>query len=474
MKIRDLMNRVKVLGDDNDLTQLKVGQVIKARIHKITNDTVFLDIGSNKLLKAKTTMAIPRGKYNVLRFMVKEVRAQRIIIKPLWYENKVSKETDKNISNLLNTLQKSYPLEKVELIKKMMDNRIPINEQNINKIYQLKSGYDMIEKLFKHLSVNKSKEVLEKDVIDLLKEWFRNQELDMQNQKRSPQEQIHSISQGKDTINVTTPDSQRLGEKPELINIEKMDFDQIIFLLKNKLTTNLVNATSLNNIIFKDFTITKQIQSLMEILLKNKETAGLRKNFSIFFEQFTHEMMKKNFQPEIFISNLYEKLERLKKTVENIVIDQNKEIVECIQNIKNSLDFINKLSPFQIFYQIPIVIGNSYRNLDFFICKENKHSLKINPQDVRLFLSLETKTMGIVQALIEIKNKNITCNFRIIEDEVKYLLEKFEKNLQEALIALGFQSINIYYVVSKTEENPIMGRQEDSFSEKINAIDIKV
>ncbi|QZY56617.1 hypothetical protein [Crassaminicella profunda] len=484
MKINHGNYNFGFLGKNNQ--ELKVGQMIKGKIQQILNDVLILELENGKLLEAKTNIPIEAQKNSILQFQVKSIYENQITIQPMIEELQHKEEistAEKKIIDMLKALNIKSGEEEVELVKKLIVNEIPVNKENLENIIQSKTSFEKMETLLNDKSIISNEKMLNENIREVLKNLLNVEDVMKENESSNPENAKKLATKDSNLLEMKKNIIEKVHEElfngkiahSKNINVHNMNFEKIIFLLKNNLKLNISNVTNINNLLLNDFTITKQMDELVGALYKNEETISLGKSLENIFSNIKNMILEKKFEPVEIMKEIHIKLELAKQSIENISSKDKGDILNNITNLKNSLEFVDKLNQFQTYFQIPIFLDDEKKNLDLYISKNHKNKKKINPKDVKILVALDTKTMEKIQVLIEIKDKNITCNFKVKTDEIKKKLLAFENDLKETLKLLEFKGITTKYVVSNIEKNII---DEDfnkkEMTKKIRFIDLKV
>ncbi|MEW9123727.1 MAG: flagellar hook-length control protein FliK, partial [Thermotaleaceae bacterium] len=262
----------------------------------------------------------------------------------------------------------------------------------------------------------------------------------------------------------------------ENINIKNLTYEKIIFLLKNNFQTNLINAVKVNEILYREAPLGKQLQTLIAGLKDHKEMEEVTKTFENIQSKMKVSLIQDKAGLKDVIKELYSHVHRAGEMIESGVIRGGKELLQQVESVKNSIDFMNKINQYQGFIQLPLHINGQERNLEILLCNKNKKNSSKNPKDMKIFISLDTKTMETVQAFIEIKEKGVSCNFRLENERIKEYIEKNEKKLHHTLEALGFEKIDIRYNVFSGNLNLLQVLEEESQMKKTkrNFLDLRV
>ncbi len=426
----------------SDIFSLKEGQIFQARINQIIDDVIFLDLGNGKLLKAKTMIStILKDSSSVFNFIVKETNRDKIIIKPL-SENEIDtsirEEKETEIVEILKKSNLEPDKEKIELIKELIENKIPVTKKIVQEMYQSKLIFQKIDSeiqnklLFIHESdLNKNIFEFAKSFLEKVDEYF----LEESELQLFADEKLYDLSDIK------------------TVNIRNVDFQKLIFLFKNNFKFSLGNITQLNNIILKECSMAKQVQDLVNLLQQKSETLDLAQDLISTLEKIKSITIEKKFQPNEIIKDLEIKLEIIKETIKNVPKANIKEILKNIRVLQKGFEFMHQMNKSEIYLQIPIFIKQQFRDLDLFILKDNKDKQKINFKDCKILLSLDTYNLKKVRVLAEIKVKTIYCNFYIETKKIQSIIQKYENYLRNSLSSLDFELIHINYIVTNINNN---------------------
>ncbi|WP_129596890.1 hypothetical protein [Anaerophilus nitritogenes] len=496
MKINGMTPNSSNVGEISKEVQLKVGQIIQGKICEILEDMIMLKMSNGKMLSAKLEVGLSVEVEELLKFQVKEANENQILLKPIVEgQNNIENETENKIMDVLKSFGMKATKEEISLIQTLIKNEIPVTKENVTSFMQMKGAFQKMEQMPIDLF---SKDLnIEEPILEVFKNIIKSQNdsLEQSNTKNLIENkeilENNSFIENKDSIgnknfmeNKENTDHKASLQKQDTpknllqneesikykdIGIKNMNDEKIVFISKNNLDINLGNAIQLNRILYKDNPMGKQINDLIKNLYENEKTTPLAKEIENILGKIKNMVETKDFKPQEILKELYVKLESIKSTVEGF--DKKEGILNQIDQIKDGLDFMNKLNQSQTYMQIPIPIDKEYQNIDLLIVKDNKSKKKIDPNHVKLLISLDTKNMGQVRTLIDIKEKNITCNFKLIEEKMKEIFFKNEDQLKESLKTLGYHSIYVQYGI--LNEESIVGDSTPS-KKFTNFIDMKV
>ena len=439
----------------------RIGQILHARVIQISKEKVVLEDLKGSLIEAKLILPFTNNVFQFMEFIVSDIKNGRVFLKPS--KDHLPEKTDKIVS-LLNDYNLKATVENIELVKQLIDGGLAASKENILTVQQMKFGYETLLELLSNNNIPKS--LASMDIVEVLNILMKSEQQDI---LRKEGFLNNSIESSKASNEIKSLQSEKHLLLPSTYDI---DITKLVFIFKNSLMPNLSNITNINNIVLKDYTMNEQIKYIITVLKNNNDTkemaAGLEKTLS----KFHCMIMQNKLDLESILKELYTKLDLIRQTVENTG-SQTREISNQIENVKNGLDFLSKINQYQTFIQIPMNINNENTNLELYILKDNKRRKNYGDNNLKVFLSLNTKNLSIVQVIIDIKNTDINCCFKLASDEAKRYMGRYEDDLRDCIISLGYKEIKLSFTVTDKEIN-LFDFQKDNSSYKVNTIDLRV
>ena len=459
-------NQLPTISDMN----FKVGHVIEGKIIELMGDHVLLEDVNGHRMEAKSSIPLDLST-QVMNFVITAVSKERITLKPVTKEN-----TDADLDNIKNSL-KNFHLkptdENVELVKSLMDNGLAVTKQNVSSLIKAKIAYDIVLESYDSAKMDISPSLGELDILTVLKNLLTKGKSNLTVPIQSPisrhdHDGIEFYDHALEKSNVSDDEMKETSNKKAEIT-----YDKLVFLLKNKLEFNISNITHMNNIVMGSYNISEQLVSLTEYMGKNPDTRILGNDLEKSFLTLKNKNeFVKDFNPDSVIKELYTKLDLIIQALEKYK-QSDKKVLIHLENIKNSLEFINKINNNnQVFIQIPLQTDDTLKNMELFIRREQKKPVANRNQSLKIFLSLNTSTLKLVQVLIDMADKNITCNFQVETEGIKNIFAKFEPKLKKDMGSIGFENINLNFAVSDKKVH-LLNAKEKNY-DRMNSIDIRV
>lgn len=137
--------------------------------------------------------------------------------------------------------------------------------------------------------------------------------------------------------------------------------------------------------------------------------------------------------------------------------------LNLIEDTVRLLDMFNSNNV--LYYQIPVRIDNYRSTAELYVMKRNQNKNRIDPNNSVLFLSLDTKNMGRVETIIDVKGSNISMSLRTESQAASDFARQNIKNLYSGLSECGYKLTDIKYSIIGAAATP--AQQEKLLSDAI-------
>ncbi|WP_039656655.1 hypothetical protein [Clostridium tyrobutyricum] len=148
------------------------------------------------------------------------------------------------------------------------------------------------------------------------------------------------------------------------------------------------------------------------------------------------------------------KTQEMINIIKNMISDGKLPIANknsIINSVINDFKIFNTVSNSYYYMDVPLKIQNNDYNFKMMIRDERKKGKKIDTTNVKIATSISTENMGIVDAYLSVKNKNMNVNIESIGLWSK-ILAKGNKKIVESLSELGY-NINVEFNERKEDIN---------------------
>ncbi|MGE4282892.1 MAG: flagellar hook-length control protein FliK [Clostridia bacterium] len=398
----------------------------------------------------------------------------------------LTKESFQDTIKLLSKFSNST----VDKLTFLMGNSIPVNSKNINSIDQLSQHKQMLgqnlEKLITHLG--QLVETVSKIESD------RNLNSVVNNKMQSPQKNdtVDNNSTEYNNINQKNISAGNINKEDSINRSEiKMNQNQIGFKYEHIVSEDIPKssmAKSIQSIPKKS--IPEQNAISKNIIIDNKleldthtgtelktELENIHRNVKNLFkviDKTCAEKLPEQINGEKVVKEIREVLKNLLSCNIAADTDESRQLTSIVTEIEESLNFMNQISRFYHLIHIPININHYDSTVELYIFKDGKNKKKIDPANTSIFVSLDTANLGLVEALINVTNKNLECLFQTDEKETLQFIKKNVTHLYNLLDVYGYKLVKVNYKEIEERTDLINIRQTKNRHDKKYSFDMRV
>lgn len=177
----------------------------------------------------------------------------------------------------------------------------------------------------------------------------------------------------------------------------------------------------------------------------------IRRSFEKMFVRVSEET--KDMDVKKVYKSMYEKLDTIAKALEASKVPGKEDMLIRIDSLKNNIEFVNDINRHSVYMQIPLNIMDNNTTGELYVLKRDSKRKRIDPGNVTVFLSLDTKSLGLVESLISISKKNISLNMRVESGEIIDLFKERFQELYNSLEEMGYRLVDIKYRVIEEKVN---------------------
>ena len=207
----------------------------------------------------------------------------------------------------------------------------------------------------------------------------------------------------------------------------------------------------------------ENISNKTESLGKNYKNSGIAKEINqILNKLFDKASIKvENGVAEEF--DIKEKNEALKEIMDfsQKVLSNSDKYARVSDNlaykeIDNAFRFFSQITTYDSIFQLPIIINKENTTGELYVMKRKKGRKKIDTENFTLFLSLSTKSLGVVETFLNASHRRITISFRVEDENLVRLVKDNYRVLYDGLLEKGFKLVEMKCrVLEKERVNPV-------------------
>jgi len=469
VKVGDLLNAKIVEVHDNKIIAEIKGKLVLLNnlleLNLVEGEGIELEVASQKNGKvyARPTNIAFKEELNMemlsheLKNLGLEVTDKHIKVLNFFKENNI----------LFNKTELKEVLDNIKFIEKLIDQ---IEKGNVNlKILDINNNLreELVKIITSNLSekVSKTQNVLPKETIDVLKALLQGQEGKEKNENPIQGEKHKSLLAVEKNINNkedishvikdNTLSSQKEVEgfirdqiKSTLTNqLKGFELDAILFLVKEKFDINLSNLILSNNFFSEGKNIGESLDKIVA-LLENTDSITPSELETVFKEVLSMKTLDTS-KIDLLIEKLFNKPQG----------EMTFEERESFKGVKEELIFVKKMNDFNLelnqkinYYQFSLQSNNRFSDVEFFVNKDS-HQKKNHKKNFKVFVSLQTKNLDRVKAIVELKKKDLSITFITKSDDYEKKLEGEVTQLRNSIEAIGFDQVNIKFTQQRKESS---------------------
>ena len=518
MRIENFFDLINVTPTLDIISKLNVGDKIRAKILNMTGNELVLKLFDGTILNATATSNINIGFGDTVELVLKDKINNRLFMETTGDNSPKDVLLESTIKDMLLGLGLKTDKENIEATKELCNREIPPDAKLIKDIVNAVTGSKNLTHSEAAFLISEGIAPNEKNTY-VLNQLLHNDKIDKQikglmdsitnlndkktitiiakglgliDLKRNVEELKHYILKSKSEIPDLTDDEQLphtetitekltdlgVNKKPiskllpaisgseddnkgelelqELMEYIKSDIEELDTLYNsNKQESERVIANLLH----------KQKQELSTGLFDNAKPASDNEDLKLIKNAFKNMFTEvKKEHPDISLDikktykNLNEKLNFLTKILKQTNLTKKEDVLSQVDSIKDCVEFIGKINKHIAYMQIPINFFDSNTTGELYILKKDKKRRGIDPSNVTVFLSVNTKNLGQIESLIIIDKKNMSLNIGLEHGGAIDLFKESFSGLYNGLRKIGYRLIGIKYRI---------------ISEKINILNIK-
>jgi predicted transcriptional regulator len=405
-----------------------------------------LDLSNSdyEVIKSMVKYEIPLTKENIsnikslVEFMDKiktDTREEDSFIQKYLLSRNITPDSSEG-ENVTKVLKKFFNnLKKIDIkdVLTFIENNIDMNSENIesfNRVFKKSSTiYKKINDLSKAFKLDTNKlQSSSKSSIDT----FINTKEKNENYVNILQKNIDKTYKNVDTSEIA-PVKDDISEKQVQKQVKKDTVEPI----KNQQDKGKVNIEKDISDRFKSVKNQEEIPSSIDV---NKGLNVPEKNSNLVLKNLINNIAN-NIKEQINLKT-HEMKDTINKVMQNTDDKSsnntvNSDAINILNNNMNDFRIFNTISNSYYYMDLPFQFNNNNYGFKFIIKDDRKRGKKIDSTNVKIAASISTKNLGIVDAYLTVKDKNMDIN---IKSEKKFInfLKVYGEKILESLSDLGY------------------------------------
>lgn len=242
---------------------------------------------------------------------------------------------------------------------------------------------------------------------------------------------------------VVTKTDSKIGVQALRDIISQLSPEKIGFMVKNQLPGNIGTVETIGKVIEGKKAIGEQLQNLLDMLPDDDGTAGVKSAVKSVLNAVRLSQTTDPFELSQEIKNASKAMSELSKGL-NAPQSGDARLREAVSEVKSSIDLLARLSESATYLHVPVNMGQGSKPMDLYVQRDRSGQKKVNPNDTRIFISLETNNIDVVQCLVEIKDRRLNVGIKVADEGILEHIEPYLDPLKHALTELGYLDIHLH------------------------------
>ena len=174
------------------------------------------------------------------------------------------------------------------------------------------------------------------------------------------------------------------------------------------------------------------------------------------YENLTGEKIDTCISKSADKQNIEEILEGLEKELNDqspkwLSASQNSQAYSMGKELGQMLHTQKQIAQNEGMYQIPVELHHGMSNLNVYVMKDKEQSNKVERDELRAYMSIKTKNLGVIQVNMRISDKAVAFEMIGETPAVTLGLQKGSKELKAAIEEIGYNVMQAKFSQGKTE-----------------------
>lgn len=216
--------------------------------------------------------------------------------------------------------------------------------------------------------------------------------------------------------------------------LKSVDLDSLMFIIKEDFGMTIEDILLTQNFFDEVKGVDQSLERVIQVLDQATQTV---KGEAI--EIFKALMLLPEVTDENMNALMKEVVEKFSISSESMPEGLLDEIKEEVVFLRKSMDYNETLIDKLYYQQFLLKENDQLRNVEMFLNKNNKQAR--SKKGYKIFISLNTKTMGRVKSMIQLRKKQLSIDIMAQDGQTKEKIEKDISGLKDRILAIGFKDV---------------------------------
>ncbi len=423
------------------LQNVKIGDLLSVEIISNLQKQIKGVLADGTIFEAQLDHPLDLNIGQQVTFQVKDIIGRQVQMEIVVEGDQRLQEGMVDIKNILKQLDIPVSPESQEAVKFLMQKMLPLSKENIKQMeFGLKASQLPIDSL---LSMLENEIPMTPTTLKQM-QAYENGEIKLQGQLEAMANNI-----------VSSDDPVFLEEAHKLLSLAKGQIDQLghnqpkeANFLDGKAqisgqSQDKESAEPNKVIVPKDLEFSKEPLLSKELSVLKKEIRELfKESFFIDPSQLKDRSETKFQKINELYKEIYKVADQLEKLEEKLPQEQK---TLLYSDIKSNIEFLTIANKYDTMIHIPLVIQNQYKHGELYIFNKKKKGKK-SYNEASMLLSLETVSLGTVEAYIRKYNKQISVQFKTDSEPIENIIKDRIQLLKSKLKDKDYDLTSVTYI----------------------------
>lgn len=362
-----------------------------------------------------------------------------------------------------------------EMAKALIQNGVSLNSVNMQDIYMLKKGLDRVSD---NLTPNLIQKVTEEGsaVEKLSLNKLADMAVSLSKTSSEKAGQGESALKNSENIAHVVDKMKDMVDAIKQITPERRD-TIVSLLMKNAMPLTLKEVQNLSFFLSNQRQIGHQLDEILGLIEKNNND-----EINEIAEKLKGSLEKINTQikeGKHIGDKPYEEFSKILRDIESkatfLSTGERAMLQKSGEKLLDSLELQLQLNREDTLMQLPLMVGDQFKNLQMYVMRDKKGSKKIDPNNMSVLLNFDTQNMGNVNIYVSVNYKNIVMKMGLESNEDQKLVDSYSKDLTAYLEDLGYDLKELSFRISDDNNLFSMAEEVEGNHRTLkNLLDVKI
>ncbi len=227
-----------------------------------------------------------------------------------------------------------------------------------------------------------------------------------------------------------------------LNKINNVEPTTILWMQKHEMPLTIDNIQIMQNFIKDSFWLGKELNKLSKDVKEKFENDKL---LNKVVSKKDLSALKQGKSVTEILDDLNKEIEEIKKESIKLPEQERQSFWKQSSTIEKAIELQKQIQKDETIYQIPIELHNGLTNMNLYVMNDKEGNGKLSKDDMRVFIAMETETMGTLQIYMKLSEKNVSFQINSDNAEATKFLKAQQTALEQSIESIGFMVGKMQY-----------------------------